>query len=834
MELPASVPTSRLSSAAAVHGDDSPADSDDGPKSEHHRLNIDVRKTDLYAANSTHRQDTTSRNVTRFEMPADEFIPMALDPNIADGPSPSVTELSQQQNGKDAGSVKVEPETLGSDYFNVKEKSSKRKPIKDARAGALSRKVGSQSSSPIVSLKQEDNTERRKPLGNTTANMEAVNNIIPSKPGAEQEKFKLQEAPKRRKSSGQQYTTPGPKEGFPTLSLDSSPLDLTLSDKIPSLNALREQHVNIGQSDSARSSQLDTPTQKTPLIAQDTSHGENTLEIPNLPKRGDSLQKSPLVQRKEVPGSRSVSYEDSHDGKSPVLSRSHETSSTMNGGLVIGRPIESPISKSVNAMTGESGDDSANGDSFVSPRAAPPRPAESNVKHKTRGSVGTIRSESRNGEVGSPGITRFQQSEAEEGRMTEDGGQGFFTRTFSKSARHARSHSDRGSRNSREHKWTKTTMNGTGVVDQDLASPTLSSPDAKGGEVSQATQELARVRYESYVERQRNQDLEARVAELENALEGRATISKVNSELREKRSTIVVLDTQKEIIIRELEVITEHLQAAKSSDKKLDLSSMQQKMLKDFVDELNKLRDSYTPQIEELIQQKSELQDDFDQILQKRDRAFKEFEQLSGKNAQLADLNNQLVGTIQELQSKIHPHEYKGSIPGLGIYTHHSKERSNLSVDSRDLNNSISESHFIGSTMTGDQVSDSATILHAPQIVNIQKGQASKRSYWKKGSTMAKGMKGLKGAFTSTENKPGRDGFAGGLTEGIPYGQMVTGNEPMAVTTLSGAKGSDIENKGFGFFGQQKGRTGILKPTIQNNFANPVAAEPSGELPASN
>jgi hypothetical protein len=37
----------------------------------------------------------------------------------------------------------------------------------------------------------------------------------------------------------------------------------------------------------------------------------------------------------------------------------------------------------------------------------------------------------------------------------------------------------------------------------------------------------------------------------------------MNSELREKRSTMVVLDTQKEIVVRELEVLTEHIAAAK-------------------------------------------------------------------------------------------------------------------------------------------------------------------------------------------------------------------------------------------------------------------------------
>ena len=810
LELPGSLPPSRIDSVATNHRDESPTLSERELRSELGD-GISERKTNKSQSEvPNHRQETSSRNAARFEMPADDYIPMALDPAVVEAVSPMGNERPETDE-------KSEPTTLKSDYFNIKEKSSKRKVMKDSRVGELSKQSESQPNSPVAAVKQDDSLEKRRAAAAAAAASVLESREIPSRSQSEQDSFRLQEAPKRRKSIGQQYVGPGSKESFPILSLDSTPIDLSLTNKFPSPGPLREQHINIGQSDQTRNSQLATPTQKSSLSVPDSKHGENS-DIPTIPKRGDSLQKPQVVPRKEVPGSRSASYESNHETVLPLTGRSYENSSSMNGGLVISRPIESPVSKSVNATTIESGDDSANGDSFISPRAAPPRPADNAGKHKTRTSVGTIRSDSRNGEPGSPVVNRFQQSETDEGRTTEDGGPGFFTRTFSKSVRHARSHSDRGSRNSREQKWPKTPVNGSSQPDRDLASPTMSSPDPKASDTTLANQEIARLRHESILERQRVQELEAKVAELETTLEGKAAINKVNSELREKRSTMVILDGQKEIVIRELEVITEHLQAAKSSDKKLDLNSMQQKMLTDFVNELNKLRDSYTPQIEALLQQKSDLQDDLDLLIQNRDRAAREFEQLSSKNAQLAELNNQLVSTVQELQAKLQ--DQKGSTPGLGIYTHyHTKDKSHLSFDSRDLRDSISDLQYSGTTVH-DHNSDATTILHAPQVVNIQKGQASKRSYWKKEGMMAKGMKGLKGAFTSTDNRTGREGSVGGLTEGIPYGQMASGGEPMPVTTLQG------DRQGLAFFAQPKGRTGP-KPSMRDNFANIPAADPS-------
>ena len=389
-ELPGSEPTSRIKGSSGLQRADSPANSerDLRRKTQIQDSQAKLANEDTGDARADGRQEKAQS--TRFEMAADDFIPMALDPVVAEGPSPMMTETTNKANGQTPGSTKQEQETRGTDYFNVKEKSSRRKPIPN-RIGGLSKTQASEPTSPASVLSKDASTDDVRPKAKQTNSAAAVLETAareqPSRTNSEKEGFRLQEAPKRRKSSGQQYTGPGSKEDFPLLSLDSAPPDLTLTPQYASPLPLREQSLNIGQPDSARSSQLDTPTQRTPVTAQDTKGQENSLDIPALPKRGDSLQKMPAVQRKEVPGSRSASHESSQDGKSSIPGRSYDNSSNCDGGLVIGRPMESPISKSAlnSAFTAESGDDSQTGDSFVSPRAAPPRPAVDNNKHKAKG-----------------------------------------------------------------------------------------------------------------------------------------------------------------------------------------------------------------------------------------------------------------------------------------------------------------------------------------------------------------------------------------------------------------------------------------------------------------
>ncbi|KAA8573916.1 hypothetical protein EYC84_005461 [Monilinia fructicola] len=223
-----------------------------------------------------------------------------------------------------------------------------------------------------------------------------------------------------------------------------------------------------------------------------------------------------------------------------------------------------------------------------------------------------------------------------------------------------------------------------------------------------------------------------------------------NSEQR--RKTVSVLDSQTELMIRQLEVLAGYVERAKGSKQPLDIAELEDSAIKEFA-------------------------------IADRDRALVEFEQLSSKNAQLADMNNDLTHQIQERFRSANTNMESPRPPtnGLGNYTHHNKDKSNVSVH---LDNaSLRPSENSGTTVYGssnssyphpmeqDPSMEPATLLSAPHVVNIRKGQAKKFNWKKGGQTVAKGVtKGFKGAFSSGQERsihqwPGQTGDS----IGMPY-----------------------------------------------------------------
>lgn len=343
-----------------------------------------------------------------------------------------------------------------------------------------------------------------------------------------------------------------------------------------------------------------------------------------------------------------------------------------------------------------------------------------------------------------------------------------FLRRVSNSVRHGRSFSDRGSRLSRYSKSPRSPANGTTF--QGIASPSAVSPDTAGAD------EVAWLRSELRKERQRVHERELKIAEMESVLHATADVNQVNTELNEKRSTMVVLDARKEIVMRELSVLTDHLEAEKRGGSgHLDLGKLTNHVLREFVESIQQLKDSFTPQIEELVQSRNDTAEELANLNRMKDKSFQEFEQLSSKNAQLAELNNQLVHQIQELY-KATPTEGKGGANGLGIYSH-GKEKSLSSIDAlRSANDGASTANI-------SEEAEPATIVPGPQVVSIRKGQPRKFNWKKGGQNVAKGVtKGIKGAFMSSENA-----VEGG--PGLPRSQT-----------------QDPSRQGFGFFGNQRSR----------------------------
>ena len=376
-----------------------------------------------------------------------------------------------------------------------------------------------------------------------------------------------------------------------------------------------------------------------------------------------------------------------------------------------------------------------------------------------------------------------------------------FLKRVSHSVRHARSYSDRGTRLSKEQKWPKSPLTGShSPFGQELGSPTTSSPEAR--------EDIAWFRQELRRERQKNAENEQRLAEMEAALEAKNTIKAMNSELREKRSTMVVLDTQKEIVVRELEVLTEHIASAKNSGEPFDIGKMSNAVLREFAESLQQLKDSFAPQIEDLTQQRNDIITEVRELTEMKDKSFQEFEQLSVKNAQLADLNNQLVHQIQELyKANANPTAHDPLRPppnGLGIYAQHRDRSNNTSIDQQSNRPSVADSTMTGSTAIGDQEPEPATYLAAPQVVNIRKAQPKKFNWKKGGQNVAKGVtKGLKGAFSSDPNRTRQEGQ---YTEGIPYGAMSQQEYPSTSFSTRGGQQPDRREAFGGFFGDRKQR----------------------------
>ena len=145
---------------------------------------------------------------------------------------------------------------------------------------------------------------------------------------------------------------------------------------------------------------------------------------------------------------------------------------------------------------------------------------------------------------------------------------------------------------------------------------------------------------------------------------------------------------------------------------------------------------------------------------------------------------------------------------------------------------SLPESSSMQNLMPEAADAEPATILTAPKVVDIRKGQPKK--FWKKGSSgLGKSVtKGLKGAFAGgTDRIPlsAKDGSYD--LNSMPYSHMQAG--PGAVGDSPSAVRQDGKG-GFGFFssGQKNG----LKPGVMGNnlksgsSTNLVAENASGTL----
>ncbi|KAI9171019.1 N-chimaerin [Paramyrothecium foliicola] len=312
---------------------------------------------------------------------------------------------------------------------------------------------------------------------------------------------------------------------------------------------------------------------------------------------------------------------------------------------------------------------------------------------------------------------------------------------------------------------------------------------------------------------------EQRVAELERQFNTEKDLKSLNQRLIEKRKTVSVLDTQTEIMIRQLEVLAGYVERAKDTKTPIDPRELEDSAIKEFVQKLEQVKEAMSESIAELHEDRDRLVEEKNQAMADRDRALLEFEQLSSKNAQLADMNNDLT---HQIQGRFKSHMGADSkVPnGLGIYGQN-KAAMSSSVQLETASTTT------GTTLVS--IDDEPILEAGPTVVQVRKGQAKKFN-WKKGSkTMAQNItKGVGRAVVAFQNDRGeriphpQGGFSGDNI-GMPYNATVTQIESPVTTSNGQARlQGDAGRQGFGFFSSKKTNT-MPKSTSALTVAAPPA-----------
>ncbi|GAB7359051.1 hypothetical protein MBLNU230_g5123t1 [Neophaeotheca triangularis] len=836
------------------------------------------------------RSSNTSPNAEDDEEQG--YLPMAYDPNPAPGPPPGLPARKRVPAPVNPSPPAQQDGRPPRDYFSGRlgAKAASRDRSRDehrpssAQSSSTERDPASQAkASPHIAYQEKGRVKKRETSGYNTPASQAQSPSIAS----QQEKldrpkpqhldtgsytlhrnegFKLQEVPKSKKASSRSSSRVG---GASPVSPDvQSGSDSKKEDSAD--NQISRSPVSLDSGHSGVNP-FDDPKRK---------EGSNSSAAPmpparhaDRPVRGDSLaastQKQPASPRRSAPEpptpANAAMQPPTGHGRNqstssiPSLSRDHLTTKGAESSTPVRSSFDAPPPRNSSRTTAPS-KSVANGD-FIAPRAPPLPPSASNDRHKHSESYGTSHSSNLGGEgrmsppMRSAGLpkhsadsglsmeeemARILRGENNNKRSTREGTEGTggsgtggsVMRRVSNAVKHGRSFSDRGlhSSSGKSGHGTNGSLDISSPVT--ISSPVMSSPSAGEG-IEQLRAQLRRAQAKVA-------ELEAEKNVLEDKVNSSSEIKQANSELREKRSTMAFLDTQRDMVVRELEVMTEHLAKAKDNSQPLDLSSLQNSILKDFAESLRKLKDQMGSQIEDLMQKRNELTDEITSLIQMKDKGFSEYEALSNKNAQLLEMNNSLVHSIQDVYkanrgangtSNSMDVKRDATGNGLGIYHPHAKPDT-PTTEVRNLNLVSTDSSL--PDLLRETEAEPATVLTTPQVVNIRKGAQAKKFNWRKGGEkVAKNVtKGLKGAFASA---PAHEGVQYREREiGLPYNmtqQAIGGSEQSSM--MSGSRvGPDGKPNaaGFGFFGQknggkQAGNMGAQRNNSSTNLA--PAAEAS-------
>ena len=785
------------------------------------------------------------------------FIPLALDPS----PAPTMTPRSTSETRADPSKKGKENKPPEKDYFGIKgrpqndtksrEASSSsstphiafqekgRQPsaeetsqIKDSirRAQAGGNKTGSTNASPIIGT-DEPKLQHANPPKSSNLN---------SKNQGSGEKFRLGDVPKGKRSGTSRSNSTSE-----IASNDSSVSRSTSGGGFSAAPPRKEAPMGVPRTDSP-SAQLAADNTGIPKASQDLRLRDDVDSRPSFEssnssapvKRMDSGATSKSIPRKEIAqGAVKNTISSMSSSSGPETSPSSVSSSdtpgvtpTVNGKTISGPLHQSPLNDDSippRASTRPVGPQQQLSDSYMAPRAPPAPPALGSQANNNPVLAP-------NGQPISPKLPRWSAGgdftmDEDMARIlggTDESSQSILRRVSnavrhgrtsseaSNSVRmtgHGRSVSETTTRTTASPRWPKTPIAEDAA--QQISSPISVTSPALGDDPALLRRQL--------------RNSEQKVAELERQFMSEKDLKLLNKKVAEKRKTVSVLDSQTEIMIQQLEVLAGYVEKAKATKQPMDIDELEDSAIKDFAKKLDKLKQNMATAVESLYAERNGLLEEKNRIVADRDRALVEFEQLSSKNAQLADMNNDLTHQIQErfkAQSGNNMDSPRPPMNGLGIYTHHHKDKSNVSIhmDDASLRPStgttlLGSSNSYPQAMDQDPSMEPATVLSAPHLVNIRKGQAKKFNWKKGGQTVAKGVsKGFKGAFSSVQQERNQQ-WQGqtGDSIGLPYNMTVAPVESPAgpPSSLPRMAPNDVSRQGgFGLFKKTN--------TMPKNYSN--------------
>ncbi|KFY62681.1 hypothetical protein V496_04446 [Pseudogymnoascus sp. VKM F-4515 (FW-2607)] len=756
------------------------------------------------------------------------FIPLALDPSPAPTPRPAQNNKKENTAAKDIlspaargarGQMPMSQSTTPHIAFQEKGRTPSSEYSESSKDGATRRppprpSAGSRSTSATASPALGSDEPKRH-LANSMSNGNA--NANDKTQSQQQDKFKLQDVPKRKRSNESRNSAKTEAVENPQARPQVKRENLSRTESSDSARVSQDRpRGGVNQYLAAAENSAESRRREEPESRPST---DSAMSAPPAREtaRGELPSASKPIPRKEVGGSKFAKSPQPSYGSDAMSSSVSSTDSTaMVTPTVNGKSISSPVIKPSEETAPRlpvrpAPPQQKPSDTYMAPRAPPIPPPPSSQPKSGKQAINPL-----TGEPISPKLPRW--SAGGDFTMDEDMARILGTderaesllRRVSNAVRHGRTPSDHSahrhgghgrsisettSRTATSGHWPKTPIAEDGVVASPM-SISMGSPRAPD---------------DSAVLRRQLRNSEQRVAELERVFVASGELKSVTKQLVEKRKTVHELGSQAEIMIRQIEVLAGYVERAKSAEGKqeLDMEEMEESAIKDFVLRIERLKQSMSREVENLFEERETLLDEKAAAIKARDRALAEFEQLSSKNAQLADLNNDLTTQIQErfraqsgpgagVESPRPPMSSGGaSANGLGIYTHSKDKLSLPTLDDASSTTaaatsyapSLATAHSYPHVLDADAALEPATVLSAPHVVNIRKAQAKKFNWKKGGATVAKGVsKGFKGAFGSEREQRNAAVAAGEI--GMPYNTTVT---PVDSPALMGPSGQSSQ-----------------------------------------